>query len=205
MDDQREDISRISVDTVQDWQRIKANYTRAAMAILDEELAQGGPSEERGLIAQHLKQFVDRTFEKTRPNIRVNGRNAEDVDVDEEEEEPFDEGFDRHIWALSEQSLKWDKELAARRQKHPVEVERLLEELLNRQRAVDEELAAEGDGDGDTVPLYNDLPPDAYENIEQITLKLNAITDELNQSVPLQLERSERVQDVAATVKTLKP
>lgn len=31
-----------------------------------------------------LTQFIDRTFEMTRPNIRINGRNFEELDIAEE-------------------------------------------------------------------------------------------------------------------------
>ena len=31
-----------------------------------------------------LTQFIDRTFEMTRPNIRINGRNFEEMDIAEE-------------------------------------------------------------------------------------------------------------------------
>lgn len=53
--------------------------------------------------------------------------------------EPFDEGLDRHIWSLSDQSLQWDGEIARKRREKPVEVERLMRELVEAQKAVDEE------------------------------------------------------------------
>lgn len=53
--------------------------------------------------------------------------------------EPFDEGLDRHIWSLSDQSLQWDGEIARKRREKPQEVERLMRELVDAQKAVDEQ------------------------------------------------------------------
>lgn len=57
--------------------------------------------------------------------------------------EPFDEGLDRHIWSLSDQSLQWDGEIAKKRREKPQEVHRLMKELLETQHAVDEQEAEE--------------------------------------------------------------
>ena len=57
--------------------------------------------------------------------------------------EPFDEGLDRHIWSLSDQRLQWDGEIARKRREKPDEVQRLMQELLETQRAVDEMEAEE--------------------------------------------------------------
>ncbi|OSX64701.1 hypothetical protein POSPLADRAFT_1120932, partial [Postia placenta MAD-698-R-SB12] len=116
MDTQRDaDLTRISVDSLQDWLRIKDSYTQAALASLDDELRGSRLAAERDVLIMHLQQFVDRTFDMTRPNLRVNGRNFEELDTEEQGVEPFDEGFDRHIWSLAEQSLKWDREIAEKR------------------------------------------------------------------------------------------
>ena len=58
-----------------------------------------------------------------------------DLDV-----EPFDEALDRHIWSLSDQRLKWDKEVADRRRSRPGEIEKLLTEGLARHHACDAEM-----------------------------------------------------------------
>ncbi|KAH9914713.1 uncharacterized protein B0H18DRAFT_1044371 [Fomitopsis serialis] len=201
-----DDMARISLDSIQDWHRLKANYTAAAMSAFEEELSSARSTAERDALLKHLQQFIDRTFDMTRPNIRINGRNFEEMDISEEEEEPFDEGFDRHIWALAHQSLQWDSEIAARRRKHPREIESQMEELFQRQRDLDQEAAAEDlNDDGRKYPTGRDLPPTTYENIQQVAMQVNAISEELKQSVPLQSERSERVQVVAAELKALKP
>jgi hypothetical protein len=51
--------------------------------------------------------------------------------------EPFDEALDRHIWSLSDQRLKWDREIASRRRTRPAEVEMLVHEIHNQHRDVD--------------------------------------------------------------------
>ncbi|KAH9830944.1 uncharacterized protein C8Q71DRAFT_315519 [Rhodofomes roseus] len=200
-----DDMARISLDSIQDWHRLKANYTSAAMSAFEEELSSVRSTAERDVLMKHLQQFIDRTFDMTRPNIRINGRNFEELDIAEEEEEPFDEGFDRHIWALAHQSLQWDSEIAARRRKHPKEIEAQMEELFQRQRELDQEAAAEDSRDGGReYPTARDLLPATYENIHQVAMQVNAIAEELKQSIPLQSERSERVQVVAAEIKALK-
>jgi hypothetical protein len=47
--------------------------------------------------------------------------------------EPFDEALDRHIWSLSDQRLKWDREMARTRTEKPREVESMLQDLFDRQ------------------------------------------------------------------------
>ncbi|EMD34493.1 hypothetical protein CERSUDRAFT_141028 [Gelatoporia subvermispora B] len=203
--DQREDIPRISVDSLQDWHRIRENYTAAALAALDAELEATGSSAERDLILQHLHRFIDRTFEMTRPNVRVNGKNFEELQQNEEEE-PFDEGFDRHIWALSEQSLKWDKEIAEKRRIKPQEAEKLMKELFADRQALDEVLASDLAALEDDIDMAEeDLPESIYESLEQTAQKTYAITEELQQSIPAQAERAERVKVVASEIKSLKP
>ncbi|KZT66715.1 hypothetical protein DAEQUDRAFT_674620 [Daedalea quercina L-15889] len=198
-----DDMARISLDSIQDWHRLKANYTNAAMSAFEEELSAAHRTAERDALSKHLQKFIDRTFDITRPNIRINGRNFEEMDI-AEEEEPFDEGFDRHIWALAHQSLQWDSEIAARRRKHPKEIELQMEELFQRQRELDGQAEKEYlNDDGREYPTS--LPLATYENIHQLAMHVNAISEELKQSVPLQSERSERVQVVAAEVKALKP
>ena len=92
----------------------------------------------------------------SKANLRINGRNFEELNAEEQGAlhlcppassfaenqfhalgsiEPFDEGLDRHIWSLSDQSLQWDGEIARKRREKPVEVERLMRELVEAQSA----------------------------------------------------------------------
>lgn len=102
LDSQREEIPRISVETFDDWRRIKRNYTLAALTALDEQLSGNNSAEDRQVLLAHLHrvcsilhvptvgliliarpQFIDKTFELTRPNVRVNGQNLEELNEDE--------------------------------------------------------------------------------------------------------------------------
>ena len=96
-----------------------------------------------------LGQFIQKTFEIARANVRVNGRNLDEVPEAEEGAQPsyscwfrvvlirtpdsemFDEGLDRRIWSLSEQCMQWDVDISKKRRERPLEVERLMEDLLS--------------------------------------------------------------------------
>ncbi|KAI0328089.1 hypothetical protein GY45DRAFT_1326747 [Cubamyces sp. BRFM 1775] len=205
MEAQREDLPRISVETLDDWRRIKRNYTIAALTALDEQLSGSSSAEDREALLAHLHRFIDRTFEMARPNVRVNGQNLEDINEDEEDMEPFDEGFDRHIWSLSDQSLRWDLQIAKERRTKPEEIEKQMRELLASQAELDaEEAAAMAEVGEDNVQAEEDLPADMHQHIEDIASQTFAIVEELKQAVPVQLERSERVKTVAAEINALK-
>ncbi|KAI0350100.1 hypothetical protein OH77DRAFT_1103073 [Trametes cingulata] len=202
---QREDLPRISVETLDDWRRIKRNYTIAALTALDDQLTPSTSSEDRELLLAHLHRFIDRTFDMARPNIRVNGQNLEDINEDEEDMEPFDEGFDRHIWSLSDQSLRWDLQIARERRTKPEEIERQMRELLASQADLDaEEAAALDELDEVDAQVVEEIPAEAHQRIEEIASQTFATVEELKQVVPVQLERSERVKTVAEEIKALK-
>lgn len=52
----REDIPRVSVDSVQDWQRVKAHYREAAMKELQNLLTSQDIGHEKDAIMMHLEQ-----------------------------------------------------------------------------------------------------------------------------------------------------
>ena len=58
MDSPREEFPRVSVDTQQDWQRIRANFTQAVYARLDERLALNNLTGQRSLFADHAQQVL---------------------------------------------------------------------------------------------------------------------------------------------------
>ncbi|KAI8998973.1 hypothetical protein BD414DRAFT_454287 [Trametes punicea] len=205
MEAQREDLPRISVETLDDWRRIKRNYTIAALTALDEQLSDGSSSEDREVLLAHLHRFIDRTFEMARPNVRVNGQNLEDINEDEEDMEPFDEGFDRHIWSLSDQSLRWDLQIAKERRSKPEEIEKQMRELLASQAELDaEEAAALDEVAEEDAQVEEDIPPAVRQRIEEVASQTFAIVEELTQAVPVQLERSERVKTVADEIKAMR-
>lgn len=55
--------------------------------------------------------------------------------------EPFDEALDRHIWSLSDQRLKWDKEIADRRRSRPEDIEKSVMESLVQHHVCDVEMS----------------------------------------------------------------
>jgi len=131
-------------------------------------------------------QFIDRTFEMTKPNLRINGRTVEEDGTEgtfgeggsvvpspfclsdvslELEVEPFDEALDRHIWSLSDQRLKWDRELANKRRTRPQEVVTMIQDILSLRQQVDDQIAtpsidddsemtAEQSNDGKVTPTF---------------------------------------------------
>jgi len=58
MDPQREDLPRISVDTIQQWQHIKSEYTNTSIGLLDARLAAKGKvrQQDKQLLVTHLHQ-----------------------------------------------------------------------------------------------------------------------------------------------------
>ena len=52
----REDVQRVSVDTVNDWKRIKSNFSSAAFAALDEILEASGDSVDKNALLPHIDQ-----------------------------------------------------------------------------------------------------------------------------------------------------
>ncbi|KIP02003.1 hypothetical protein PHLGIDRAFT_112510 [Phlebiopsis gigantea 11061_1 CR5-6] len=203
--DDREEVPRISVDNLYDWERIKKSYEDAAYSQLDAR-TQGQSKEDRERLRAAMQKIVERTFEMCKPNLRVNGRNFEDLNAEEQGIEPFDEGLDRHIWSLSDQRLQWNGEIARKRREKPREVHRLMKELLETQQAVDEmekeEYEAVELAEGEAEP---DLSDETYENINETVKKTFAMVEELQQSVRLQHERTERLKVVTAEIKALKP
>lgn len=55
----REDLPRISVDTVEDWQRLVSNCRYAASDILGKEIRSRGLSSEREALQQHMQAVRD--------------------------------------------------------------------------------------------------------------------------------------------------
>ncbi|KZT28640.1 hypothetical protein NEOLEDRAFT_1129489 [Neolentinus lepideus HHB14362 ss-1] len=205
MDATREDLPRISIETLQDWRRIKYNYERALMQALDERLVASGLAQEREALVPYISEFVSSTFQIAKPNIRINGQNSEEVD-EEEEMESFDEALDRRIWSLSDQRLKWDREIASKRQTRPKEVADMIQDLLERQREDDEEfantIAADSEGAAD---VGTDALDARYPELQTSFAELTALSKELQQAAPVQLERSLRVRSVEEEVRSLRP
>jgi len=50
----REDIPRISVDSVQDWQKLRTNYKNAAIHQLNAQVASNGLDSEKAALEAHM-------------------------------------------------------------------------------------------------------------------------------------------------------
>lgn len=110
--------------------------------------------------------------------------------------EPFDEALDRHIWSLSDQRLKWDREIARTRVERPREVEAMLQDLFERQQEAanqDAELTADDLddlGSPSAFILFAHVATGAEESIvlhelshiEQVFQKASTMAEELNQA-----------------------
>jgi hypothetical protein len=106
--DSREDLPRISVDTIHEWQRVRSNFANTALSRVDSRLAASPSILNRDAVLQHVMQvrqasvesftstidalfdlqFVDMTFSSAEHNLRVNGRNLEDLDENEQGGDP---------------------------------------------------------------------------------------------------------------------
>ena len=54
--DPRDDLPRVSIDSLSEWHRTKDNYTNAAIAILDRKLTEMDMLAHRDLFLQHVNQ-----------------------------------------------------------------------------------------------------------------------------------------------------
>jgi len=122
------DLPRISVDTSQDWKRVKNDFVSVADKVLLQKLSETGIANEDAVRA-HLGKWIDATFDAAKPNLRVDGHNFEDY-VENVSSEPFDEILDRRIWSLNAERIAWDKTLSDRRRNGPLQVQALVEEFL---------------------------------------------------------------------------
>jgi len=103
----------------------------------------------------YILQFIEDTFALAQPNLRVNGRNFEDLDDNEEggrfptvhqtasqslqEMECFDEVLDREVWCLSDQRLKSDSGIADKRRDKPKQIESAFRDYLRSQEQLETE------------------------------------------------------------------
>ncbi|OJA08225.1 hypothetical protein AZE42_09392 [Rhizopogon vesiculosus] len=198
--DAREDLPKISVETEQDWRRLQRNISTAFLGRLEVELQAQGASHDIDTFLPHMNQFLDTLFAITRPNLRINGRTTEEPPEDDEEMEPFDEALDRHIWSLSDQRLKWDREIAGRRRTRPTEIEALVREIYGQHRDVDLDDATENSGPSD---VDDSCTPDP--EVEETFMHAIAMSAQLSQSISMVYERADRFAAVASEVKALKP
>ncbi|KAG6861900.1 hypothetical protein C0995_010606 [Termitomyces sp. Mi166 len=220
--DSREDFPRVSLATVNDWQRLKANYTSNVLDVLDEHTESHGLVAERDALLAHANQYIERVFEVAQPNLRINGHNFESLDQDEysasalptrvapsdlpPDTEPFNEALDRKIWSLADTRLQWQKRIAEKRRTLPQQFERTILDLFNQQRVIDASATAARHTEvvEDTDPDDIDEIIPSHSHIEEGFRKTVALGEELDQTTVSQEERAERARAAAGEVKALK-
>ncbi|KZO97724.1 hypothetical protein CALVIDRAFT_496881 [Calocera viscosa TUFC12733] len=194
----REDIPRIGVDTFDDLERIQADFTRQMLAVFEQKLAASGLGAEEEAIKAHLMAWRDRTFEIAKPNLRINGVNYEDHNQEVDETEPFDEALDRQIWANHDEKLIWDKTIADSRRVKPVQIQKMMEDLLVRQR-VEEDVEPEAEDE----EMDESLTMPNLEEVDKTHVQTLAHLDEFPKKVPVLLEKVANITRVEEDMKRL--
>jgi len=199
----REDLHRIAVGNVQDWQILCSNYRHATLASFQSQILAHGLNNETDTLLAHINQYIERTFSIARPNLRVNGQNLESLDENGREMEAFDETLDRRIWSLADNRIKWHTLIAERRRLVPIETERTVTTLLGHHHNLDDDaLPALLDAEEEIAYMQDDVQT---KRIEQTLLETSAAVTELDQIISREYERVNRVKIVTTEVKSLKP
>ncbi|KAH6918853.1 hypothetical protein BKA70DRAFT_1366969 [Coprinopsis sp. MPI-PUGE-AT-0042] len=200
----REDLPRISVDTVEDWQRLVSNCRYSASDILDKEIRSRGISSERDVLQQHMQAFISRTFTTAQPNLRVNGNSFDTLEgINSHDMETFDEALDRRIWSLADTRFQWDKRIAENRKNVPQEIGTTVSQSLQQHHSFDAE--TEHDLEGAQDLITNEDSAEVLQGAEDSVMKATALVEELSQTIQKQQERSKRLKLVSAEVKALRP
>jgi len=58
----RDELPRVSIGSVQDWQKVRSNYKDAALSKLSEMVSSKGLAQEQDAILFHLEQVSQRRF-----------------------------------------------------------------------------------------------------------------------------------------------
>ncbi|KAH9056620.1 hypothetical protein EDB87DRAFT_1196592 [Lactarius vividus] len=204
MDESREEIPRISIDSLRDWHKMKSNFGNAVLELFDQGVRQNGLESERASFLPYLQQFINTTFEKAEPNVRINGKNFEEVKDGDDEVEPFDEALDRETWSLYNEHLQWDLELATKRRRRPQEVADLLENLFKAQEAAMGELdepAEEEEDHLDPSLLDETMLAETGDTFSNVV----GLSEGLSQTVKTQRDRVGRLKEAEEEVNAIKP
>ncbi|KAG8767284.1 hypothetical protein FRC19_001798 [Serendipita sp. 401] len=191
-----QEMARVSVPTVESWNKAKENVTRAIQSALTDAL-KGSDAAKRAILEKELMEWRDRMFALAAPNLRVNGQNFEDY-VEQPRYRPFDEALDRTVKALVEQSLVQEQTLAERRRTIPIKVQGLLEDLLERQRVAEMQALSMADLD-DTSGANDEFSfVTESEQLEMETLETSKVAKQLNETIPHLIQRAQWAQEVSA-------
>ncbi|KIY69617.1 hypothetical protein CYLTODRAFT_420561 [Cylindrobasidium torrendii FP15055 ss-10] len=189
-------VGKIAVDTPADLERIKQNFVKVTMEVLEKELTRSKVDDRDALVANAMA-WADQTFDLLRANVRINGASEDDREQ-EEESEPFDEGLDRSIWSLADSRLGWQKKLGELRREVPSEVAARIAKVQGRDEGLVE----------NDVEMHEDVLPgegdkvleEQREIVEEAMRSVVAMRTDLVQTIPLQRSRAEKLEDVSESV-----
>ncbi|KAG7096644.1 hypothetical protein E1B28_004060 [Marasmius oreades] len=199
----REDIQRVSIDSMADWERIENNYRTAVLSELRSQIAAKGVQGEQETLLAYAQRFLDRTLMLAHPNLRVNGHNFEALKDGQPDVEPFDEALDRRIWSLAAHRQGCHKAIAETRRTTPTKIANSIDELYEHEHKMERGIPdiLQADENAEDMTLDDDIDEGQTEGF----YKASAMAEELVQTMPSQVERSERLEEVAFEIKNLKP
>ncbi|KAJ1309778.1 hypothetical protein OPQ81_006544 [Rhizoctonia solani] len=194
------EIPRIGLNCIDDWKRIQEEFDSHVQDILNATLAAGEPlsTEDKEMLLQCLKDWQKEAFDTAKSNISVNGQDLENYVPEAEETEPYDELLNGRRQASTEEQLVWDKTLADRRRKAPKEVERVVEDLLMRQRMA--------------IPVPSPLEPPVPRKIEEVPRwedvvdthkQTTTLATKLAKEEPVLTQRAQKAKKVGQTIASL--
>ncbi|KAF9268259.1 hypothetical protein L218DRAFT_954620 [Marasmius fiardii PR-910] len=186
-----------------DWERIENNYKTAVLSELRTQIAAKGIQGEEEALLAYVHRFLDRTLMLAHPNLRVNGHNFEDLKDGQPDVEPFDEALDRRIWSLAAHRQGCHKVIAETRRTAPTKISQSVDELYEHERKMERgipDMLQLDESVGD-ISMDDEMDEGQTEGF----YKASAMAEELVQTMPSQVERSERLEEVASEIKSLKP
>ncbi|ESK97515.1 hypothetical protein Moror_17694 [Moniliophthora roreri MCA 2997] len=202
MNTSREDIQRISIDSMADWERVVNNYKTSLLKELHTQIAAQGLQSEKEALIQHTERFISQMLTLAQPNLRINGRNFEDLTGDQIDVEPFDEALDRRVWSIADRRQGCHKVIAEIRRSTPARIAKSIEDLHEYEVKMEASLP----GIEETVDSGDITMEDSFDDSRtEGFFKATAMAEELVQTIPSQTERSERFEEVATEIKGLKP
>ncbi|KAL0574328.1 hypothetical protein V5O48_007639 [Marasmius crinis-equi] len=195
------DMQRISIDSMADWERIESNYKSAVLSALRAQIENQGLQGEQEALLAHAQRILEHTLTLAHPNLRVNGHNFEVIKEGQPDVEPFDEALDRRIWSLAAQRQGCHKAIAEKRRETPARLSRVVGELYEHERKMEQGIPAMEDIDEEVGDIT--MEDEMDEGQTDGFYKASAMAEEL--TMPSQVERTGRVEEVASEIKGLKP
>ncbi|KAF7777439.1 hypothetical protein Agabi119p4_3511 [Agaricus bisporus var. burnettii] len=200
---EREELLRISVGSLADWEHIKNDLRADALALfrdtLDSEDVQ--PSERTAVLAD-FNNFLDDTFSMAEPNLRVNGHNFEKMNNTGQDMEAFDEALDRRIWSLADTRLQWHKRTTRMRREAPEEIQARLSSHLDRLVKAYHQPIPDMPDQEDEVP--DRQSPVVSTEVAEEFHKTSAVVRELGQGMPSQQQRVSLAEKATGELKSMK-